>query len=298
MLTLDGFRNNSALTKISGELMVTQGEWALKHLDVSVFNLNVSQNVENSVCYTVKEPLTHVHTSVCLSVRLWFLVSSSRPVAATQQSRQENESVCLQVTIRRKPMLYVVNLIVPLFYLLVLDVASFFIHASKGEKLSFKITVLLSISVLLLILQDMLPSTEDNLPMIGGWVGGRASVEKHAHTRTHTHLGHALSTCSCSHLLCGGLCSGGDQRPGVHAGPLRDGHGRLLLEEVQSSTCGSGDPAGRLRSVDTMQVSVSEAKASEVRLRSEVKLPSNAADPEVVRLQYRWLCRIGTSCVK
>lgn len=67
----------------------------------------------------------------------------------------------------RKPMLYVINLIVPLFYLLVLDLASFFICNASGEKLSFKVTILLSISVLLLILQDMLPSTEDKLPMIG-----------------------------------------------------------------------------------------------------------------------------------
>lgn len=67
----------------------------------------------------------------------------------------------------RKPILYVINLIVPLFYLLVLDLASFFISEARGEKLSFKVTVLLSISVLLLILQDMLPSTEERLPMIG-----------------------------------------------------------------------------------------------------------------------------------
>lgn len=67
----------------------------------------------------------------------------------------------------RKPLLYVVNFIVPLFYLLVLDVASFFISEARGEKLGFKITILLSISVLLLILKDILPSTEDNLPMIG-----------------------------------------------------------------------------------------------------------------------------------
>lgn len=64
-------------------------------------------------------------------------------------------------------MLYVVNLIVPLLYFLILDLASFFISEARGEKLGFKVTVLLSISVLLLILQDMLPSTEDTLPMIG-----------------------------------------------------------------------------------------------------------------------------------
>ncbi|KAF7659071.1 hypothetical protein LDENG_00003730, partial [Lucifuga dentata] len=70
------------------------------------------------------------------------------------------------VHIRRKPLLYVINLIVPLFYFLVLDLASFFISGAKGEKLGFKVTILLSISVLLLILQDMLPSTEKNLPVI------------------------------------------------------------------------------------------------------------------------------------
>ncbi|XP_071321064.1 5-hydroxytryptamine receptor 3A-like isoform X2 [Trachinotus anak] len=70
------------------------------------------------------------------------------------------------VSIMRKPMLYVINLIIPLFYFLLLDLASFFISEARGEKMNFKVTILLSISVLLLILQDMLPSTEDNLPMI------------------------------------------------------------------------------------------------------------------------------------
>ena len=64
-------------------------------------------------------------------------------------------------------MLYAMNLILPLLYFLVLDVASFFISEARGEKLSFKVTLLLSISVLLLILQDMLPSTTKELPYIG-----------------------------------------------------------------------------------------------------------------------------------
>lgn len=64
-------------------------------------------------------------------------------------------------------MLYIINLIVPLFYLLLLDLASFFISEARAEKLSFKVTILLAISVLLLILQDMLPSTEDHLPLMG-----------------------------------------------------------------------------------------------------------------------------------
>ncbi|KAM6965964.1 5-hydroxytryptamine receptor 3A-like [Tautogolabrus adspersus] len=73
------------------------------------------------------------------------------------------------IIISRKPMLYVINFIVPLFYLLVLDLASFFIKQSSGEKLSFKVTILLAISVLLLILKDMLPSTESTMPYIASY---------------------------------------------------------------------------------------------------------------------------------
>lgn len=73
----------------------------------------------------------------------------------------------LQVTLERRPLLYVINFVVPLVYLLVLDLGTFFISESRNEKLSFKVTVLLSISVLLLILKDILPSTEIHLPVIG-----------------------------------------------------------------------------------------------------------------------------------
>ncbi|XP_063077002.1 acetylcholine receptor subunit alpha-like [Engraulis encrasicolus] len=67
----------------------------------------------------------------------------------------------------RKPLLYVVNFLLPVLYFLLLDLASFFISERGGEKLSFKVTVLLAISVLLLILHDMLPSTDQHIPLIG-----------------------------------------------------------------------------------------------------------------------------------
>ncbi|XP_038161547.1 5-hydroxytryptamine receptor 3A-like isoform X2 [Cyprinodon tularosa] len=80
---------------------------------------------------------------------------------------EKNSSLLVYtVLLERKPFLYIINFVVPLVYLLVLDLASFFISVDSGEKFGFKVTVLLSVSVLLLILQDILPSTEDDLPMI------------------------------------------------------------------------------------------------------------------------------------
>ncbi|XP_076153800.1 5-hydroxytryptamine receptor 3A-like isoform X2 [Alosa pseudoharengus] len=76
-------------------------------------------------------------------------------------------SLLAKFIIRRRPLLYVVIFVVPVFYFLVLDLMSFFISGSGGEKLSFKVIVLLAISVLLLILHDMLPSTDQNMPLIG-----------------------------------------------------------------------------------------------------------------------------------
>ena len=74
-------------------------------------------------------------------------------------------------------MLYIINCILPLFYFLMLDVGTFFISEARGEKLSLKVTLLLSISVLLLILQDILPSTSDQLPLIGGSGLGQGGIE-------------------------------------------------------------------------------------------------------------------------
>ncbi|XP_069021316.1 5-hydroxytryptamine receptor 3A-like [Embiotoca jacksoni] len=121
-IMLGTVNNKTTLSFISERIMITQGEWKLKSLDISQEIVPYDGEHESKLIY--------------------------------------------MVSFERKPMLYVINLIFPLFYLLVLDLASFFINEARGEKLSFKVTVLLSISLLLLILQDMLPSTEENLPMI------------------------------------------------------------------------------------------------------------------------------------
>uniref|UniRef100_A0A8C5DDS9 5-hydroxytryptamine receptor 3A-like n=1 Tax=Gouania willdenowi TaxID=441366 RepID=A0A8C5DDS9_GOUWI len=71
------------------------------------------------------------------------------------------------VTMRRKPLLHVLNFLLPVLFFLTLDLASFFIADHRGEKLGFKITVLLAISVLLLILNDILPSMSSRTPLIG-----------------------------------------------------------------------------------------------------------------------------------
>ncbi|XP_014914840.1 5-hydroxytryptamine receptor 3A isoform X2 [Poecilia latipinna] len=70
------------------------------------------------------------------------------------------------VTIKRRPLLHVINFLLPILFFLSLDLASFFISDHRGEKLGFKVTVLLAISVLLVILNDILPAMSNRTPLI------------------------------------------------------------------------------------------------------------------------------------
>ncbi|TNN03225.1 hypothetical protein fugu_000254 [Takifugu bimaculatus] len=76
------------------------------------------------------------------------------------------ENLIYTFTMKRRPLLYVINFLLPIVFFLTLDLASFFIADHRGEKLGFKVTVLLAISVLLLILNDILPSMSNKTPLI------------------------------------------------------------------------------------------------------------------------------------
>lgn len=68
-------------------------------------------------------------------------------------------------TLRRKAGFYNINIIVPTFATAFLMLISLFIPWDSGERISFAVTVMLSIIVFLLILSDNLPKT-DTIPLL------------------------------------------------------------------------------------------------------------------------------------
>ncbi|OCT84395.1 hypothetical protein XELAEV_18022548mg [Xenopus laevis] len=74
--------------------------------------------------------------------------------------------VSYMITIKRAPVVYVINIIIPACFMVLLDIASMFIPVGSGERLGFKITLILGFSVLLLILNGMVPSS-DSPPILG-----------------------------------------------------------------------------------------------------------------------------------
>lgn len=75
--------------------------------------------------------------------------------------------VTLNLIIKRKPLYYVFNLILPCALISTLTLILFFLPPESGEKVGLGITVLLAMTVFLLLVAETLPATSDNIPLLG-----------------------------------------------------------------------------------------------------------------------------------
>ncbi|XP_070708342.1 5-hydroxytryptamine receptor 3A-like [Pempheris klunzingeri] len=95
----------------------------------------------------------------------------------TVKSFDYNQSLIVYtISMRRRSALYIVNFLLPVLFFLCLDLASFLISDSGGEKLSFKVTVLLAVTVMQLLLNEILPSSSDRIPLIAIYCIGSFSL--------------------------------------------------------------------------------------------------------------------------
>ena len=86
------------------------------------------------------------------------------------QAKCENEGITSTgyfiIWFERKPEYVIVNIILPMLALCLLNVLVFVLPAESGERVSYSITILLSIAVFMTIVSDTLPRTSRPLPLI------------------------------------------------------------------------------------------------------------------------------------
>nr|XP_040032577.1 5-hydroxytryptamine receptor 3A-like isoform X2 [Gasterosteus aculeatus aculeatus] len=96
----------------------------------------------------------------------WLFVNFNRNEKVVEDHNGYKTMLIYTITMKRRSALYIANFLLPIMFFLGLDLASFGISDSGGEKLGFKVTVLLAVTVMQLILNDILPASSDRIPLI------------------------------------------------------------------------------------------------------------------------------------
>ncbi|XP_061564875.1 5-hydroxytryptamine receptor 3E-like [Cololabis saira] len=96
----------------------------------------------------------------------WLFIGMSVQEKTVNHFGFNQTMIIYTIKMKRRSVLYIANFLLPIFFFLCLDLASLLMSDSGGDKIGFKITVLLSVTVMQLILKDILPCSSDRIPLI------------------------------------------------------------------------------------------------------------------------------------
>ena len=102
----------------------------------------------------------------------WDIMSvpAKRNVIKSTISDEFYPDLTFDITLRRKTLFYTCNLIIPCVLLSFLTVLTFYLPSESGEKISLCISILLSLTVFVLLLNDLIPATSLVVPLIGKYL--------------------------------------------------------------------------------------------------------------------------------
>ncbi|XP_035288544.1 5-hydroxytryptamine receptor 3B [Anguilla anguilla] len=97
----------------------------------------------------------------------WELLSVPSRYEQLHLGGGDYAQIQFNVVIRRRPLLYVVSLLIPSIFLMVVDVISFYLPPNSGTRITFKTSILLGYTVFRVNMTDELPATAIKTPLIG-----------------------------------------------------------------------------------------------------------------------------------
>ncbi|XP_049634368.1 5-hydroxytryptamine receptor 3B [Suncus etruscus] len=99
----------------------------------------------------------------------WELVSVSSTYNILQSSTGNFAQIQFNVVIRRRPLVYIVNLLIPSIFLMLVDLGSFYLPPTCRTRVVFKTSVLVGYTVFRVNMADEMPRTAVSTPLIGSF---------------------------------------------------------------------------------------------------------------------------------
>ncbi|XP_048745875.2 neuronal acetylcholine receptor subunit alpha-6-like [Ostrea edulis] len=96
---------------------------------------------------------------------IWSIVNTKVTIIDNPKIRESEITFTLHL--KRKPLYIVMNVIIPIFFLAVVNILTFIIPADSGEKITFSMTVFLSFLVFLNVISADLPNNSESIPLLG-----------------------------------------------------------------------------------------------------------------------------------
>uniref|UniRef100_UPI0037E9847E 5-hydroxytryptamine receptor 3A-like n=1 Tax=Semicossyphus pulcher TaxID=241346 RepID=UPI0037E9847E len=117
--------------------------------------------------HTSVEAILERSRKVMTTMGEWKLVGITVKIYRLPTSSGDDyQEIRFFVSVSRRATLYVVNLLIPSCFLITVDLFSFLLPPKNVDRSLFKMTLILGYTVFLLSMNDMLPITGDNIPLI------------------------------------------------------------------------------------------------------------------------------------
>ena len=123
-------------------------------------------HAEDDVRISGSDGIEFMHQHTFKDHAVWSVESVKYAV-----ERELRESrIIFTFNLRRKPLYYVINFILPVIMLGLLNCFSFVIPVESGEKIGYSITVVLALAVFLTIMASLLPTNSDTTSILGTYL--------------------------------------------------------------------------------------------------------------------------------
>uniref|UniRef100_A0A8C3W8Y8 Cholinergic receptor nicotinic beta 3 subunit n=1 Tax=Catagonus wagneri TaxID=51154 RepID=A0A8C3W8Y8_9CETA len=100
----------------------------------------------------------------------WEILNAKGRAGSRREGERRYPVVTYAFVLRRLPLFYTLFLIVPCLGLSFLTLLVFYLPSDEGEKLSLSTSVLISLTVFLLVIEEIIPSSSKAVPLIGEYL--------------------------------------------------------------------------------------------------------------------------------